>query len=194
LGYRAAYLDGRVRVDGSVFHLDYESIQVADQDGAGFYIGNAASARSFGAELQLNARLNNFVDLSAGVGYVDAQYQEYGARSGNYMPRAPRWTGSLALDIHASATRGELFVAPEIFYRSENFVDSANTPLFVQPAHTLVNLRAGYRHNDGWSIAAWGRNLTDERVNLGGFAVAPLLFAVTTSPPPTYGVDLRWEF
>ena len=194
LGYRAAYLDGRVRVDGSVFHLDYESIQVADQDGAGFYIGNAASARSFGAELQLNARLNSFVDLSAGAGYVDAQYEEYGARSGNAMPRAPRWTGSLALDMHAPATDGELFVAPEIFYRSENFVDSANTALFAQPAHTLVNLRAGYRHNDGWSISAWGRNLTDERVNLGGFAVAPLLFAVTTSPPPTYGVDLRWEF
>jgi iron complex outermembrane receptor protein len=194
LGYRAAYLDGRVRVDGNVFYLDYKSIQVADQDGAGFYIGNAAAARSFGAELQLNARLNRFVDLSAGAGYVDAQYEEYGARSGNAMPRAPRWTGSLALDMHAPATGGKLFVAPEIFYRSKNFVDSANTPLFAQPAHTLVNLRAGYRHDDGWSIAAWGRNLTDERFNLGGFAVAPLLFAVTTSPPPTYGVDLRWEF
>lgn len=194
LGYRAAYLDGRVRVDGNVFYLDYKSIQVADQDGAGFYIGNAAAARSFGAELQLNARLNRFVDLSAGAGYVDAQYEEYGARSGNAMPRAPRWTGSLALDMHAPATGGKLFVAPEIFYRSKNFVDSANTPLFAQPAHTLVNLRAGYRHDDGWSIAAWGRNLTDERFNLGGFAIAPLLFAVTTSPPPTYGVDLRWEF
>jgi len=194
LGYRAAYLNGRLRVDGSVFYLDYESIQVADQDGAGFFIGNAASARSFGAELQLNARLNAFVDLSAGMGYVDARYEEYGARSGNDLPRAPRWTGSLALDMHAPVTGGELFVAPEIIYRSENFVDSANTPQFAQPAHTLVNLRAGYRHNDGWSIVAWGRNLTDERVNLGGFAVEPLLFAVTTSPPRTYGVDLRWEF
>lgn len=194
LGYRATYMDGRVRVDGSVFYLDYESIQVADQDGGGFYIGNAATARSFGAELQLMARLNAFADLSASAGYVDAQYEEYGARSGNDMPRAPRWTGALALDLHAPGAGGEFFAAPEIFYRSENFVDSANTPLFAQPAHTIVNLRAGYRNDAGWSIAAWGRNLTDERVTLGGFAVAPVLYAVTTSPPPTYGVDLRWEF
>jgi hypothetical protein len=29
---------------------------------------------------------------------------------------------------------------------------------------------------------------------LGGFAVAPLLFAYTPSPPRTFGVDVRWEY
>jgi len=89
---------------------------------------------------------------------------------------------------------GEAFLLPEITYRSANFVDSANTRLFRQPNNRLVNLRAGFRAQEGWSVSVWGRNVTDERFNLGGFSVAPILFAVTTSPPATYGVDLRWEF
>ena len=133
--------------------------------------------------------------VNAGLGYVDAKYERFGSKSGNVLPRAPQWTGSLSLDLSWNAgSGGSLFVIPEVAYRGANYVDSANTPLFRQRAHTAVNLRAGYESYAGWSITAWTRNLTDERYTLGGFAVAPILYAVTTSPPRTYGMDVRWTF
>jgi len=195
LGYKADLLEGRVTFDGSVYYLDYSDIQQSDQDGAGFYIGNAASARSYGVETQFSVRPFEYLTLNGGLGYVNAKYDEFGARSGNDLPRAPRWTGSLSADLRWNVTaNGSLFVLPEVTYRSENFVDSANTQLFLQPSNTLVNVRAGFESRSGWSATAWMRNATDERFTLGGFSVAPILYAVTTSPPRTYGLDLRWNF
>jgi iron complex outermembrane recepter protein len=195
IGYKARLLDGRLLLDGDVFYMDYEDIQQSDQDGAGFFISNGATARSYGFEAQAQWRLADNVILNTGLGYVDARYEEFGARSGNDLPRAPRWTGSISLDLsHDLGGAGSVFVIPEVTYRGANYVDSTNTELFRQEAHTLVNLRAGFESSDNWSLVVWGRNLTDERFTLGGFAVAPVIYAHTPSPPRTYGVDLRWEY
>lgn len=194
LGYKARLLDGRLLFDSAVFYMDYKDIQQSDQDGSGFFISNAASARSYGVEAQAQWRLADNVVLNTGLGYVDARYEEFGARSGNDLPRAPRWTGSISLDISRQVGPGSVFVIPEVAYRSANYVDAANTELFRQDANTLVNLRAGFRSDQNWSIVAWGRNLTDERFTMGGFAVNPVIYAHTPSPPRTYGVDLRWEY
>lgn len=195
LGYKARLLDGRLLFDGDVFYMDYEDIQQSDQDGAGFFISNGATARSYGVEAQAQWRVADGVILNAGLGYVDARYEDFGARSGNDLPRAPRWTGSIGLDLsHDLGGVGSVFLIPEVAYRGANYVDSSNTRLFRQEANTLVNLRAGFKSNQNWSVALWGRNLTDERFTLGGFAVAPVLYAHTPSPPRTFGVDLRWEY
>ena len=195
IGYKARLLDGRLLFDGDIFYLDYTDIQQSDQDGAGFFISNGASARSYGVEAQAQWRMADYAVLNAGVGYVDARYEEFGVRSGNDLPRAPRWTGSVSLDLSQDlAGGGSIFVIPEITYRGDNYVDSSNTERFRQAANTLVNLRAGFKSKDSWSVVAWGRNLSEERFTLGGFAVAPLLFAYTPSPPRTFGVDVRWEY
>ena len=158
-------------------------------------ISNAARARSYGAELQVSARATESIALNASLGLVDAQYTSFEANSGKRLPRAPRVTAAINLEYdRAIGTAGTLSFIPEVVYRAENFVDAANTALFRQEAHEQVNLRAAFESTQGWTISAWGRNLTDERVTLGGFSVAPLLFAVTTSPPRTYGLDLRWSF
>jgi outer membrane receptor protein involved in Fe transport len=55
-------------------------------------------------------------------------------------------------------------------------------------------LRAGYESYRGWSLTLWTRNATDQRYTLGGFAVAPVLYAATSSAPRTYGMDFQWTF
>jgi iron complex outermembrane receptor protein len=194
VGYKGAPSQ-RVRIDTSFFYLDYKDIQQSAQSGAGFFISNAARARSYGAELQVSARATGSIGLNASLGLVDAKYTSFEANSGKRLPRAPRVTAAFNLEFErAVGTAGAFLFIPEVVYRSENFVDAANTALFRQEAHEQVNVRAAFESNRGWTISAWGRNLTDERVTLGGFSVAPLLFAVTTSPPQTYGMDLRWSF
>ena len=193
-GVKTWLLDGRVRFDGNLFYMDYDDIQQSDQDGAGFFISNAASARSYGAETQATVYFSDNVVLNSGLGYVNAKYEEFGDRSGNRLPRAPEWTGSLSLDISRDIASGSLYFIPEVLYRSDNYVDGANTEMFKQESHTLLNARIGYESDQGWSVIAWGRNLSDERFTLGGFAVAPIVYAVTPSPPRTYGIDFRWNF
>src|SRR3546814_12703386 len=57
VGYKTRFLGGRGHFESSVFYLDYTDIQQSDQDGAGFYISNAASARSYGD--RKSTRLNS---------------------------------------------------------------------------------------------------------------------------------------
>jgi iron complex outermembrane receptor protein len=195
LGYKARSHNGRTEITADIYYIDYNNIQQADQDGAGFYISNAASARSYGAETQFAFRMGDHATVNTNLGYVDARYGEFGAKSGNMLARAPHWTGSVNLDMSwYVGSSGTLFLIPEVAYRSLNYVDSANTTLFRQRAHWDMNLRAGYASFDDWSITFWTRNATDQRYTLGGFAVAPLLYAVTTSPPRTYGIDFQWTF
>lgn len=194
IGYKARLFDSRLRLETSAFYIDYTDIQQSDQDGAGFYISNAASARSYGVEGQAALYLADNALLNASIGYVDARYDSFGAKSGNALPRAPEWTAAVSLDLSRDMGGGSVFLIPEAVYRSGNYVDSANTELFRQPAHTLLNLHLGFESAAGWTITAWGRNLSDERVTLGGFAVAPVLYARTVSPPRTFGVDLRWDY
>lgn len=195
IGYKGVFLDGRAIFDGDVFYLDYSDIQQSDQDGAGFYIGNAASARSYGVETQFSFKVLDQLSLHGGLGYVDAKYDEFGARSGNELARAPKWTGSLGAELDFPVgDAGSFVLMPEVAYRGANYVDSANTELFRQEANTVVNVRAGFESKAGWSVVGWVRNLTDERYTLGGFSVAPIVQAVTISPPRTYGVDFRWSF
>lgn len=195
VGYKGSLWNGRARFDATLYRLDYRDIQLSDQDGSGFFISNAAKARSEGIETQLTAKLSERVVLVAALGYVDAVYSSYGKRTGNRLPRAPKLTASLSPQFTIPVSfGGRVFVVPEIAYRSENFVDSANTQQFKQPEHTIANLRAGYESNQGWSLTGWVRNVTDKRVTLGGFAVAPLIFAVTTSPPRTFGLDFSRKF
>ncbi|HXE77330.1 MAG TPA: TonB-dependent receptor [Rhodanobacter sp.] len=194
-GYKTKLLDDRLEFDGDIYYLDYKNIQQSNQNGAGFYISNAASARSYGAETQAALHLGDNAIVNASLGYVDAKYEVFGNKSGNALPRAPKWTGALNLDLSWNAGgSGSLFVIPEVAYRGANYVDSANTPLFVQRGHTEINLRVGYESYSGWSITAWTRNATDQRYTLGGFAVAPILYAISSSPPRTYGVDFQWTF
>jgi iron complex outermembrane receptor protein len=195
IGYKGVFLDGLATFDGDVFYLDYSDIQQSDQDGAGFYIGNAASARSYGVETQFSLRVLDRLSLRGGVGYVNAKYDDFGARSDNELARAPKWTGSLSAELNLPAgDAGSFVLMPEVAYRDANYVDSANTELFRQQANTVVNVRAGFESTAGWSVIGWVRNLTDERYTLGGFSVAPIVHAVTISAPRTYGVDLRWSF
>src|SRR3546814_15336861 len=91
---------------------------------------NAATARSYGLEVQTQWRLASSTFLNVGVGYVDARYREFGDRSGNDLPRAPRLTGSVRLDLSREAGTGWLFLIPEVTSRGPNYVYAAHTKLF----------------------------------------------------------------
>ena len=65
------------------------------------------------------------------------------------------------------------------------------------PAHalvdvpTLANARVRYVSDAGWTVAVWGKNLTDEAYYRATSAGS---FTTYASEPLTFGVDLGYRF
>jgi iron complex outermembrane receptor protein len=62
--------------------------------------------------------------------------------------------------------------------------------------YTLLDARIAYTDaNDRWTASIWGKNLTDELVESGSFAVSlSRTIGRTYLPPRTYGITFDYRF
>jgi outer membrane receptor protein involved in Fe transport len=147
---------------------------------------NQGEGEIMGLELELQAAITEALTLSATYAYTDTEITqgcddfEYTLNTGglvynpslgtvpecnikgNRYPLAPEETASLALNYDAPLTAGNglnLIGNFSTTYEGSKYVQVHN--LAETGNTTLVNLRIGVRSNDGWSIVAFGRNLTD---------------------------------
>ena len=105
-GVKGSALDGALSFDASVYHIDWNDIQLNSLVNGIVLQGNAASATVDGFELQLTARPSNLLSVSASVGHTDAKVKEIdasaasatGARAGDKLPLTPDWTTSVIVD------------------------------------------------------------------------------------------------
>jgi iron complex outermembrane receptor protein len=87
-------------------------------------------------------------------------------------------------------------------FATRSFLATDFLPQEEQPAYAVLNASLTYYlPGDRWSVALWGRNLSDkivygttfERPSIG-VAGAPDLFYTIPGDPRTYGVSLRVKF
>ena len=112
---------------------------------------------------------------------------------GNPFPRAPESTYNLEIRYGAPiGANGELyFLTDWVWY------GKINMPLYEAVEFKTDNqfeggLRIGYRNDNGWEVAAFGRNITDED-NVLGF----IDFSNNTgfvNEPRIYGLEVGYEF
>jgi len=80
-GIKSDWFDSRLRVNASIFHLEYDDAQVsqfkAGAGGASSIISNAGALESDGIELEITALPIDGLMITAAYGYVDAQYTEF---------------------------------------------------------------------------------------------------------------------
>ncbi|MBL8270280.1 TonB-dependent receptor [Steroidobacter sp.] len=212
LGAKAVLFDGRAQANVAVFYMDYKDLQVTQYDPTTFanYIGNAASASVSGIEFDLVAQPTPHLNISAGLGLLDASFDrfldQYGVDlKGNDLPFAPSISASLATEYNWSISSAVgAFVRVEGAYRDRTYPDVQNDPRNQLESYTLLNARAGLRLGDGWTLEVYGRNLTDELYAVNRTTQRPLLsflppFAydettTTFGAPRTYGVKLTTRF
>jgi outer membrane receptor protein involved in Fe transport len=76
-----------MQLNVAIFHTTYDDLQtntlVATTNQVAFVVGNAAEAESEGVEIDLKWRVTEAFKVSAMVGYLDAEYEDY--------PAAPCW-------------------------------------------------------------------------------------------------------
>ncbi len=185
------------------------------------YIANADKVNVKGAELDANIKANSHFTFYGALTYTDGKYvtftnaplplEETGTTvegvqvafkdiSGERLPGISTWAGSLGAEFTTSAKffrqSGKFFVATDSYYRSE-FSSSPSPSAYLNiDGYVLVNIRAGFRATDGFSVSVWGRNILnqdyyEQLLPAGGNAGH---YAGVLGDPATYGLTLHYSF
>lgn len=120
LGWKTSWLDDRLRINGAVFHQEWQDFQYSILGPNGLTeVGNAGDADIDGVEVDLNWAVTSQLGVSAGVAFIDSELTEpYCAQLGpdgervNQDPCPYDDDGELAFEPAAAPEGTELPVSP----------------------------------------------------------------------------------
>lgn len=163
IGAKAQLLDRKLEVSLAGFWNDIHNYQIERYVLGGFGIFTAEEATTRGVELEITARPLEGLELTAGLGWVDAQFDEYQSLetgedlAGNTPPYVPNVTFNLAAQYKHTCG---FFARVEWIVTGDTFFDETNMELGEQDAYGLFNARLGYEA-EHWAVYVFGKNLTD---------------------------------
>lgn len=193
VGAKSRLADGRVQLNASLFHYDYDDLQVGKVVNLSATIQNAAAATIYGSEVELRALLTDNFQIDWGVSFLNTEYDDFETQdpgtpgapvislAGNELPRAPDVTSSLSGRYTWPVNNGgsvELWGNWQ--FTGEQYFTQFNRDNVRQKAYNVWNARLTYRSpDDRWSVALYGDNILDE----------DYLTNTLESGVPTPGVD-----
>jgi len=200
-GGKFEYFGRRARTNVAAFYNDISDLQVAQFIGLRFTVLNAASAETYGAEIE------NLFELASGVSLgVDATWvphADYGvdpalgvALSGQRFRYASKLTGNVSLNLDVPVAEDlSLIGRAQYQYSGEQFINTASD---VKRGDVgTVNLNIGLRFDRlGIQAEAWMLNAGDETYPTLAFNT-PLQTGdqnAYLAPPRTFGVTVRATF
>ncbi len=204
-GFKSTLADGRIRFNGSAFYYDYKDLQVfafVIIDGIGFStISNAADARIYGAEFELQWLPVDNLFLNLGLGLLDTKYEDFvipsGDFSGNKITMSPEVTfnGLAQYDVPLGDLGG-VTLQVDFNYQDETYFDALNNPLLSEDSYWIWNARVAWKSvDDHWEVAAYGRNLGDEEYMVYAFDLSFFGFnEEMIGTPRTYGLEASYRF
>ncbi len=219
-GVKSTLMDDRLRFNVALFHSSYDDIQRTISDTVvvngvpqvAQVLRNAAEATITGIEVESSVMLTDTLSADFSLGYLDAKYDRFPGidadRNGVYEPaiddpaaerlefeRVPEFEFTAGLQHRMPiGDNAELFSRVSYQWRDEHFVDTLNSPSIAVDSYGLLDASITYdRFGDGWSVAIFGRNLTDEDFHDFGFDGGTHR-AVWGGVPRTYGIELTTRF
>lgn len=192
-GFKQKLADNRLLLSGAVFYYDYKDLQVSFVNANSIVQTiNAATARNYGGELELEGRVTRNFRINLSASYLNAQFTKfcnayYGAGfparpgisyatcpndpglvdlSGKRLPNAPRFTfgGGFNWDIPLG-NDSRLAVNGDIKWQSKVYFSEFNNRDAEQGAYAMANAGLTWHSpNDRYSIGAWVKNLTNKFV------------------------------
>ena len=212
LGYKSEWLENRLRVNTAVFFNDYRDLQVSSfqstPDGSAL-IGvftNAGKARMQGLELELTALITDAFSITANLGYLDAEYDEFITASGGRlvdvsgereMINAPRWDLFFGVNYVIPIARGALTLSADASYRDKTYLEIDSSETLAQGAYSLINAAVMYETGDGkWQFMLGGKNLADQRYRTHAFNLSafPGVELGYYNPPRTLSLSASFSF
>lgn len=127
-GWKGSLFERRLSVQASAYHTTWDGIQQQIRLPCAFsMVANTATAVSKGVDLNLNWRATDALNLSAAIGYTDAEYQDtiiIGTSplvyEGQTLGPSP-WTVNLGVDYQFTAFQGrDAYLVARYNYRKAN--------------------------------------------------------------------------
>jgi iron complex outermembrane receptor protein len=183
IGVKSSWLDNRLTANLAVFYVDWDD-QIVRALGQNFAIinTNAGKSTSRGFELEVAAKPTLNWNVTAGVAYTDAQYDDYtfGALAGlginpvldgNRMQYVSEWTANTSIQyVKPAAISGfDWKSRVDAMYQSEQSGISIDNPPLI-PSRTIVNLRSGL-DNGTYAVNFWVKNVFDNDETVGAVAI-----------------------
>lgn len=178
IGLRSSWLDGRLVVNGALFYIDWDDIQVAGTtvNGAIPIIVNGAKARSQGLELAVQGKLTADWQLSAAYTFSDAELSEDApaivsgedAFDGDRLPGSPKHLGSVALD-YTHPLGNDLILAANYTIAAQSDVYSRvglRNSGEILPGYAVHNASVSLS-GEKWKVDLYAKNLFDRYAETG---------------------------
>lgn len=205
VGLKSSSLDDRLKVDASLFYIDWRDQQVQGFNAltGATPITNAPRSQSYGGELSVGFDVDENWTLMAGAGYSDATYKQYrNARalngtgsvdvSGNQQQFVSRFTGNAGIAYQWETGWDDLIGKAGINYRyrSSYYFDVQNT--IRQKGYGLLDAYAGLE-NDRYAAYVFAKNIgdVDYRIVASDLGVGRL---VSPGDPVTVGGSFKIKF
>ena len=166
---------------------------------------NAGEADIDGFEMDLIALPLPQLQLTAGVGYIDAQYTKLapgaigsGITRGNALPNTPEYTASASAQYTFDLrNNGALSLRADYAWQDEVYFGASNAQFEYQDSYGLWNLRASWRSADeSLEVAVFLLNAADKEYLVSGQDVlGPLGVAFNqVGPPQEWGAQINYWF
>ena len=213
IGVKSEWFEHRLELNASAFHYSYKNQQflvaLTLPGGVGFNSSETnADARTWGGEIEMNAKPIANLSLTAGLGLLDAEYTSGTVPDafnniipikGHQVIEAPRLTANMAADYTIPASDETRFVihGDVTHASSENFrasSEAASRSDGFWEANARVSFTDDAKH---YELAFWMKNLTDNTVPTG-IVYNPSTGnneRFTTIPyPRRYGFEIAYHF
>lgn len=199
-GAKTEWANGRARANIAIFHTDFDDLQVEQLDDAGLalIIDNAASASIDGVELELLFRPWSALQVWFGGSYLDTEYEDFidsagNDLSGNQLARTPEYMFSGGMDYNVALT-SVLTLDARIEYQWQDDMPWLVENTVYEDSYGLLDARVALgAHNEGWEIALFGKNLTDELYRVDAIPFLGDVFS-RFGAPRSYGVQFSKSF
>lgn len=210
-GWKAEFLDHRLRVNASVFVMKYkdkqeeESIPTTTGTGQETLVINASSATIRGAELDVLAKVAAGFTVAGNLGYLHARYDNLvdpvtgTDLSSLHLRRSPPMTGTITPAYEWAMPKGTASFQVDYHYIGPEELTFLNSPQGSNPHQNIVNASLNYQINQT-RISAYGLNLTKNDAWTQAYDVgrsvgfAGLWTYATPVAPLTYGVRITQSF
>ena len=191
IGMKSRLFDNRLELNAAAYRTEYTNLQVTVFISAigRFITTNAAEAHTQGVEFDGRWAVNGRVHARlCGAFGSEAVYDEYdGAscnsleaksvpppcradRAGVSLPYAPDWTMSFNPDYRVVVgSNYELILGANLRFSDGYWITDNEDPRNEVDSFERIDLRVALAPLGGqWEVALYGRDLTDERVTIGG--------------------------
>ena len=209
LGIKSDLFEDRIRINATVFIVDWDDVQLNAVRGGFSYLGNGGKAKTEGLEFSASWLPVVGLTLTSNLAYTKSELTSVTTESnfveGYQLPGVPKVTASFNADYAWVPAQGwDAAVGGNWRYVGEQWLTGVQrgasaAPAIRAPSYQMVNLYASVTRGD-LSFKIFGNNITNKRAQQGGIALIdlgnnPVQGDIYISKPRTvgFGVDVKFN-